>query len=232
MARGRAARRGLHLHARSRHRLGRRGSGHPAGLAQGRLAHGPAHRPRQPPAGRAQPRPLRAGQPLRDAGVPGRRARPSPRTPWTAKPPRTGALDVLAQHIMGCACSEPFDLVALYDEVRTRRALSRPGLGGLRGAWSISSPPAATPCAPTTASPASCKGRDGLWRARNAEIVLRHRLNVGAIVSSGHARACASLAGRRARPGARSARWRRAISRCSSPATPSSSPARSGGWWA
>ncbi|MDP1739382.1 MAG: DEAD/DEAH box helicase, partial [Caulobacter sp.] len=33
-------------------------------------------------------------------------------------PPRTGALDVLAQHVMGRACSEPFDLLALYDEVR------------------------------------------------------------------------------------------------------------------
>ncbi|MEY4555877.1 MAG: hypothetical protein RL093_996, partial [Pseudomonadota bacterium] len=29
---------------------------------------------------------------------------------------RTGALDVLAQHVMGCACSEPFDLLTLYDE--------------------------------------------------------------------------------------------------------------------
>jgi ATP-dependent Lhr-like helicase len=26
-------------------------------------------------------------------------------------PPRVGALDVLAQHVMGCACSEPFDLL-------------------------------------------------------------------------------------------------------------------------
>ncbi len=39
---------------------------------EGRLADGAADRPRQPPARRAQPRPLRAGQPLRDAGVPGR----------------------------------------------------------------------------------------------------------------------------------------------------------------
>src|SRR5437870_3615584 len=32
-------------------------------------------------------------------------------------PPRVGALDVLAQHVMGCAVSEPFDLLELYDEV-------------------------------------------------------------------------------------------------------------------
>ena len=51
-----AARRGLHLDARPRHRLGRRRPGDPARLAQGRVADGAADRPRQPPAGRAQPR--------------------------------------------------------------------------------------------------------------------------------------------------------------------------------
>ncbi|HYD45212.1 MAG TPA: DEAD/DEAH box helicase, partial [Phenylobacterium sp.] len=33
-------------------------------------------------------------------------------------PPRTGSLDVLAQHVMSCACAEPFDPLALFDEVR------------------------------------------------------------------------------------------------------------------
>jgi len=33
--------------------------------------------------------------------------------------PRPGGLDVLAQHILGMACAEPFDPVALYDEVVT-----------------------------------------------------------------------------------------------------------------
>src|SRR4029077_5632526 len=44
-----------------------------------------------------------------------------------SEPEREGALDVLAQHIMGLACSQPVDLVALYDEIRTAgpyRALS------------------------------------------------------------------------------------------------------------
>ena len=36
---------------------------------------------------------------------------------------RTGSLDVLAQHVLGCACGEPFLADDLYDEVRTRRAL-------------------------------------------------------------------------------------------------------------
>jgi len=34
-------------------------------------------------------------------------------------PQRTGSLDVLAQHILGCACGEPFLADALYDEVRS-----------------------------------------------------------------------------------------------------------------
>ena len=33
------------------------------------------------------------------------------------KPPRTGGLDVLAQHILGVACSAPFDADALYAEI-------------------------------------------------------------------------------------------------------------------
>src|SRR5271157_5989225 len=34
-------------------------------------------------------------------------------------PLRTGALDVLAQHVLGCACGEPFLSDELYAEVRT-----------------------------------------------------------------------------------------------------------------
>src|SRR3546814_18698849 len=31
---------------------------------------------------------------------------------------RPGALDVLAQHVMACACSAPFDAPVMFDEVR------------------------------------------------------------------------------------------------------------------
>src|ERR1700750_3398763 len=34
-------------------------------------------------------------------------------------PLRTGALDVLAQHVLGCACGEPFLADELYGEVLT-----------------------------------------------------------------------------------------------------------------
>ena len=96
--------------------------------------------------------------------------------------PRIGALDVLAQHVMGCACSEPFDLLALYEEVRTagpyrdlpyedfETVVDFVATGGYalrvydRFARIV-------------------QDRDGLWRARNAETILRHRMNLGAIVS-------------------------------------------------
>jgi ATP-dependent Lhr-like helicase len=96
--------------------------------------------------------------------------------------PRTGALDVLAQHIMGCACSEPFDLVALHDEVRRAgpyRDLSWESYESVvdfvaTGGYALRV---------YDRFARIVKGADGLWRARNPEMVLRHRLNIGAIVS-------------------------------------------------
>ena len=59
-------------------------------------------------------------------------------------PLRTGALDVLAQHVLGRACGEPF----LSDELLRRGAdggaLLRASRGPISTTWSISSPPAAT----------------------------------------------------------------------------------------
>ena len=113
--------------------------------------------------------------------------------------PRTGALDVLAQHIMGCACSEPFDLTALYDEIigsgpyadltweDYETVVDFVATGGYalrvydRFARIV-------------------RGQDGLWRARNAEMILRHRLNVGAIVSPAML-SVRIASGRRAAPG-------------------------------
>ncbi|HEY1928619.1 MAG TPA: ligase-associated DNA damage response DEXH box helicase [Caulobacteraceae bacterium] len=113
-------------------------------------------------------------------------------------PPHQGALDVLAQHIMGCACSEPFDLVTLYEEVRTagpycelswedyEQVVDFVATGGYalrvydRFARIVRRP-------------------DGQWVARNAETILRHRLNVGAIVSP--AMLSVRIAGRRGTAG-------------------------------
>jgi ATP-dependent Lhr-like helicase len=108
--------------------------------------------------------------------------------------PREGALDLLAQHIMGCACSEPFDLVGLYDEVR--RAAPYRGLSWedfesvvdfvATGGYALRA---------YDRFARIVKGLDGRWRVRNGETALRHRLNVGAIVSP--AMLSVRIAGRR-----------------------------------
>ncbi len=96
--------------------------------------------------------------------------------------PRIGALDVLAQHIMGCACSEPFDLVGLFEEVRGaapygdlawedfEQAVDLVATGGyaLRAYDRFAR---------------IVKDLDGRWRVRNGEMALRHRMNLGAITS-------------------------------------------------
>ncbi len=97
-------------------------------------------------------------------------------------PPRVGALDILAQHVMGCACSEPFDALALYEEIRTAgpyRALAWEDFEQVvdfvsTGGYALRA---------YDRFRRIVKGQDGLWRARNADTILRHRLNVGAILS-------------------------------------------------
>jgi ATP-dependent Lhr-like helicase len=97
-------------------------------------------------------------------------------------PPRIGALDVLAQHVMGCACSEPFDLLKLYDEVCCAgpyRNLQWEDFEQVvdfvsTGGYALKT---------YDRFRRIVKGLDGLWRVRNAQTAQRHRLNVGAILS-------------------------------------------------
>ncbi len=99
------------------------------------------------------------------------------------EPERTGTLDVLAQHIMGCACSEPFALLALYEEVRTAGPYAELSWEDFEtvvdfvstGGYALKSYDKFRRIVP---------GQDGLWRARDAQTVQRHRMNVGAIVSA------------------------------------------------
>jgi ATP-dependent Lhr-like helicase len=97
------------------------------------------------------------------------------------EPARVGAQDILAQHVMGVACGESFDLEALYAEVITaapfadlswedfERVVDYVATGGyaLRAYDRFAR---------------LVKGSDGRWRARNGETMARHRMNVGAIV--------------------------------------------------
>jgi ATP-dependent Lhr-like helicase len=98
------------------------------------------------------------------------------------EPARTGTLDTLAQHIMGCACSEPFALTDLYDEIRTSGPYADLSWEDFEtvvdfvstGGYALRTYDKFRRIVP---------GQDGLWRARNAQAVLAHRMNVGAIVS-------------------------------------------------
>ena len=93
---------------------------------------------------------------------------------------RTGALDVLAQHVMGVACGDPFKADELYDEVRTSAPyadLTRADFDDVlrfvsTGGYALKS---------YDRFRRIIHGPDGRWRVRNAQTALRHRLNVGAI---------------------------------------------------
>ena len=93
---------------------------------------------------------------------------------------RKGALDVLAQHIMGLACGEPFGADAVYDEVRgaapygglTRQDFDQVLDFVSTGGYALKS---------YDRFRRIVQGPDGLWRVRNPQTALRHRFNVGAI---------------------------------------------------
>lgn len=113
-------------------------------------------------------------------------------------PPRAGALDVLAQHVMGCAVSEPFDMVALYDEVRSA--------GPYRDLpWEDFE--AVVEFVSTGGYALKTYDRfrrivrlpDGRWKVRDLTVAQRHRLNVGAIVTA--AMLSVRVASRRGQPG-------------------------------
>jgi ATP-dependent Lhr-like helicase len=97
--------------------------------------------------------------------------------------PRTGALDVLAQHILGMACGEPFAADALYNEIvsaapyadltweQFEKAVDFVATGGyaLR----------------TYERFAKIKRMpDGRWRVANGRIAQAYRMNVGTIIEA------------------------------------------------
>ncbi|WP_417495657.1 ligase-associated DNA damage response DEXH box helicase [Maricaulis sp.] len=99
------------------------------------------------------------------------------------EPLHAGALDVLAQHIMGRACGEPFAADALFDEIRTaapyagldRDTFDRVLDFAATGGYALNS---------YERFRRMVKTRDGLWAARAPQIAQRHRLNVGTIVEA------------------------------------------------
>ncbi|WP_024515900.1 ligase-associated DNA damage response DEXH box helicase [Bradyrhizobium sp. Tv2a-2] len=96
-------------------------------------------------------------------------------------PLRTGALDVLAQHVLGCACGEPFLADELYEEVRT----AAPYAELLRGDFDDVVDFVATGgyALKTYERFARIKqDKQGRWRVANPAVRQSYRLNVGTIV--------------------------------------------------
>ncbi len=98
-------------------------------------------------------------------------------------PSRIGALDVLAQHVLGCACGEPFRSDALYAEVTTAApyaSLTRANFDAVvdfvaTGGYALKA---------YERFARIREGKDGLWRITHPNVAQRYRLNVGTIVEA------------------------------------------------
>jgi ATP-dependent Lhr-like helicase len=98
-------------------------------------------------------------------------------------PLRTGALDVLAQHVLGTACGAPFDADALFDEVRT----AVPYVGLTRADFDDVVDFVATGGYALKAYERFAKirqGKDERWRVTHPRFAQQYRMNVGTIVEA------------------------------------------------
>jgi len=98
-------------------------------------------------------------------------------------PLRTGALDVLAQHVLGRACGESFLAGDLYDEVRRAAPYAKLARGDLDAAIDF----VATGGYALKAYERFAKirqGKDGRWRITHPRVAQRYRMNVGTIVEA------------------------------------------------
>ena len=92
-----------------------------------------------------------------------------------------GSLDVLAQHVLGCACSAPFHADELYEEIRT----AAPYAGLSRSDFDSVLNFVATGGYALKAYERFAKirqGRDGRWRITHPRVAQRYRMNVGTII--------------------------------------------------
>ncbi len=96
---------------------------------------------------------------------------------------RPGALDVLAQHVMACACAAPFQQAELLDEIRSALPYSALTdetfdrvLGFIRdGGYSLRA---------YDRFKRLVQDADGSWRVAHPKFVAQHRLNAGIIVEA------------------------------------------------
>ena len=96
---------------------------------------------------------------------------------------RVGGLDVLAQHILGMACAEPFDADELYEEITTaepyrllaRETFERTLAFVATGGYALRSYERFAKLRQTA---------EGRWRVANPMVAQRYRLNAGTIVEA------------------------------------------------
>ena len=96
---------------------------------------------------------------------------------------RPGGLDVLAQHVLGMACADPFDMSDLYDEVRSAapygalewEAFERVVDFVATGGYALRSYERYAKIR---------RGKDNLWRVSNSRIAQQYRLNSGTIIEA------------------------------------------------
>ena len=97
--------------------------------------------------------------------------------------PRPGGLDVLAQHVLGCACHGPFQADALYDEIRAAAPyadLSRRDFDDVlafvaTGGYALKG---------YDRFRRLFRASDGTWRIVGPQVARQYRLNVGTIVEA------------------------------------------------
>lgn len=97
--------------------------------------------------------------------------------------PRAGALDILAQHVMGRACGEGFHLAALYDEIRRAQpyrdldweTFERIADFVATGGYALKT---------YDRFHRIVRRPDGLWVSRTPRDKQAHRMNIGAIVEA------------------------------------------------
>ena len=100
---------------------------------------------------------------------------------------RLGALDVLAQHVLGMACADAFDPLSLYEEIIS----AAPYAGLTWESFEQVVDYVATGGYALRAYERFAKilrGPDGLWRVRDARTAQAYRMNVGTIVEAARVR--------------------------------------------
>lgn len=94
-----------------------------------------------------------------------------------------GALDVLAQHVLGMACAEPFDALELYDEVTSASPYS--GLSWEVFERIVDFVATGGYALRTYERYAKIrKTKEGRWRVSNPQVAQQYRMNLGTIVEA------------------------------------------------